>query len=1132
MKDTPATAQRDLRGYTPGGTDKETRTGSDITARAVALRLKASDSGAVRAVSTNTAFSPYSPGRAEVLSRVIVGRRIANRRVEFIGLIDAQVWLRATTRSGSDLWAPSLLDNCALPTQQVHGAMSPHGARWRGHRHNNRDYVPRQGGPNFGRSRWYERSPRDEAHQTGNEESRRGRNDVPYTPPGPPVYRSITVDHANHGMQSLQASDGGKRAAMSQQLAANGGEASHAGAILLPHGTSGALDIGDTMSQTTQRMTGQHDGSMRGWDWTRDAKSEDMKFEGRSTVRPERVVDDPSPDVRHSDSLLQRDLRPEFSAECYGVGRQRRPSSLIGTMSNALAPVSAACRQRSATPPSEASTVPCTPKAKFSPISMLASRDEELCHDTQELDRAQKGRVRLRTTAPDAARRQDRTQGGGRRQSSGTESELYRSAAHHHDEGHGQAGISLFHCGQAVLRSSQSSGRIPSASRQVATQQDSPNSEVVGDADSALDHSAGRPEDVARRHEVLQCIRLAISTQRFASRLSADAQKQNSRLILESNRKLSKSIRACDRWAQHVDADTGCPSAKAARAAIAAQLRHQLQEARAERNDAEHCYARVLAAWRSETAMLQRDYVQSIEHLSSDATLANTNTASSRGTRRNPPGFEIRDLFSPLHPAAHIINLARIPPLLTEPLARRLLRWDDRNALVESPSIYYNLADVEMRGQWPADEHRVFLRRYKESPKQFGVIAAGLANRSAEDCVLHYYMTKSQIDYRRDGRPRSRGLVRQRGRARKIISQAPVRSLRRPQTDADMVSSEDTSGSGEEETAVQVPRKRKKPSEIVEVVHKEADAEPGRSRSARSRKVVSRPHDVLSTTAVRDVRQPAPGLTTSFRIAPVTPLDFPGTGDLDVRSTGPDGSLGRSGLIARSSIAESTAGAARIHQSSVSTSRRVIQPLPSAVAMPAMYRGASDEPMVLAKSPSRALTSHAASRTRLGHDTTGSAARITKLGRGGDGGAEVSSMSAHVGQEPSAAQHNELHTNLLLDSDVRLTSRPFAARSPFPPVDHAVSTSFRSTSVSELPNSTIIPRYAAARRDVGANDRSAKDTAADSRARHVSEFASDDGPVVTAGTAIHPPNSQTPTNDGRNIRPYARTSISSLLNPT
>lgn len=46
---------------------------------------------------------------------------------------------------------------------------------------------------------------------------------------------------------------------------------------------------------------------------------------------------------------------------------------------------------------------------------------------------------------------------------------------------------------------------------------------------------------------------------------------------------------------------------------------------------------------------------------------------------------------------------------------------------------------------WTELEMQVFLTRYIESPKMFGRIAEGLPNKTAEDCVLYYYLNKKRI---------------------------------------------------------------------------------------------------------------------------------------------------------------------------------------------------------------------------------------------------------------------------------------------------------------------------------------------------------------------------------------------------
>ncbi|WVQ82410.1 hypothetical protein IAT38_004538 [Cryptococcus sp. DSM 104549] len=79
--------------------------------------------------------------------------------------------------------------------------------------------------------------------------------------------------------------------------------------------------------------------------------------------------------------------------------------------------------------------------------------------------------------------------------------------------------------------------------------------------------------------------------------------------------------------------------------------------------------------------------------------------------------------------------------------AERNLRYADENDLVLDPLAFY---DFEGVGEpiWTTEERATFVKRYLAYPKQFGKIAEGIPNKTASNCVLYYYRTKKEMDYK------------------------------------------------------------------------------------------------------------------------------------------------------------------------------------------------------------------------------------------------------------------------------------------------------------------------------------------------------------------------------------------------
>lgn len=90
---------------------------------------------------------------------------------------------------------------------------------------------------------------------------------------------------------------------------------------------------------------------------------------------------------------------------------------------------------------------------------------------------------------------------------------------------------------------------------------------------------------------------------------------------------------------------------------------------------------------------------------------------------------------------------AMIPDMELDPDIWRLA-YDDENALVRDPLVYYNHGMGEQPGEWTEEEERKFRKLYAIYPKQFGEIAKGLPNKTTAQCVKHYYLTKKKRPFK------------------------------------------------------------------------------------------------------------------------------------------------------------------------------------------------------------------------------------------------------------------------------------------------------------------------------------------------------------------------------------------------
>lgn len=95
------------------------------------------------------------------------------------------------------------------------------------------------------------------------------------------------------------------------------------------------------------------------------------------------------------------------------------------------------------------------------------------------------------------------------------------------------------------------------------------------------------------------------------------------------------------------------------------------------------------------------------------------------------------------------LTSAHVPDLIFDPIERDEVRYIDTNNFVEDKSIPYQRLITDCINNFSPEEHEAFCEAYVLSPKQFGKIARAMGGRRTfNDCVLHYYQTKKQVDYK------------------------------------------------------------------------------------------------------------------------------------------------------------------------------------------------------------------------------------------------------------------------------------------------------------------------------------------------------------------------------------------------
>lgn len=92
---------------------------------------------------------------------------------------------------------------------------------------------------------------------------------------------------------------------------------------------------------------------------------------------------------------------------------------------------------------------------------------------------------------------------------------------------------------------------------------------------------------------------------------------------------------------------------------------------------------------------------------------------------------------------------APIPDFILDPVERNVVKFMDSNNIVDDKPQWTNRVKTDFQNNFSAEEHSLFCEGFCMFPKRFGAISRHMGGlRTAEDCVLHYYMTKKEVNYK------------------------------------------------------------------------------------------------------------------------------------------------------------------------------------------------------------------------------------------------------------------------------------------------------------------------------------------------------------------------------------------------
>ncbi|XP_029467150.1 nuclear receptor corepressor 1 isoform X5 [Rhinatrema bivittatum] len=90
-------------------------------------------------------------------------------------------------------------------------------------------------------------------------------------------------------------------------------------------------------------------------------------------------------------------------------------------------------------------------------------------------------------------------------------------------------------------------------------------------------------------------------------------------------------------------------------------------------------------------------------------------------------------------------QLSVIPPMMFDAEQRRV-KFINMNGLMEDPMKVYK--DRQFMNVWTDHEKEIFKEKFVQHPKNFGLIASYLERKNVADCVLYYYLTKKNENYK------------------------------------------------------------------------------------------------------------------------------------------------------------------------------------------------------------------------------------------------------------------------------------------------------------------------------------------------------------------------------------------------
>lgn len=180
------------------------------------------------------------------------------------------------------------------------------------------------------------------------------------------------------------------------------------------------------------------------------------------------------------------------------------------------------------------------------------------------------------------------------------------------------------------------------------------------------------------------------------------------------------------------------------------------------------------------------------------ATVSSTTSASNVGGRRAAKNATELDIINVLKESAMIAEKdeerrnqerilqakdifnpekeANIPDMLDR-FERKACLFNDTNHLIDSELVLGTLGFIPKQDDFTLQEQEAFLDIYLPNPKKWGIIAEVLPGRDYQDCVLHYYHTKAEAQYKEKEKAFARIAKKGRKGGRSLLGRPKLNAL-------------------------------------------------------------------------------------------------------------------------------------------------------------------------------------------------------------------------------------------------------------------------------------------------------------------------------------------------------------------